>query len=35
VHVWTVDDPKLATMLWDRGAAGIITNRPSEIAAVR
>ena len=29
VHVWTVDDPGLARLLWDRGASGIITNRPA------
>ncbi len=26
VHVWTVDDPALARRLWDRGAAGMVTN---------
>lgn len=31
VHVWTVDEPELATMLWRRGASGIITNRPGLI----
>jgi glycerophosphoryl diester phosphodiesterase len=31
VHVWTVDDPALATLLWERGASGIISNRPGEI----
>jgi glycerophosphoryl diester phosphodiesterase len=28
VHVWTVDDPLIARDLWQRGASGIITNRP-------
>lgn len=28
VHVWTVDDPEIARLLWERGACGIITNRP-------
>jgi glycerophosphoryl diester phosphodiesterase len=28
VHVWTVDDLETARLLWDRGANGIITNRP-------
>lgn len=28
VHVWTVDEPELAQMLWARGACGIITNKP-------
>ena len=31
VHVWTVDDPAIAGLLWERGASGIITNRPAEI----
>ena len=31
VHVWTVDDPAIATLLWERGASGIISNRPGEI----
>jgi len=41
VHVWTVDDPALATLLWERGASGIITNapgtmvRPKEAARAR
>jgi len=29
VHVWTVDDPAIAKLLWDRGASGIITNNPA------
>lgn len=28
VHVWTVDDPDVAEMLWERGVSGMITNRP-------
>lgn len=32
VHVWTVDDPAIARLLWDRGAAGIITNRPAAVS---
>ena len=28
VHVWTVDDPAMATALWRRGVSGIVTNRP-------
>jgi glycerophosphoryl diester phosphodiesterase len=35
VHVWTVDDADLARMLWARGAAGMITNKPGEMVAVR
>lgn len=31
VHVWTVDDPDIAKLLWDRGASGIITNRPDRV----
>lgn len=31
VHVWTVDDPEVAKLLWARGAAGVITNRPGAI----
>ena len=31
VHVWTVDDPAIARLLWDRGAAGIITNYPRKV----
>ena len=33
VHVWTVDEPGIAQQLWDRGASGIITNRPGLIKA--
>lgn len=35
VHVWTVDDPAVATRLWQRGANGIITNRPALMREVR
>ena len=35
VHVWTVDDVALAGLLWDRGANGIITNRPAEMLKAR
>jgi glycerophosphoryl diester phosphodiesterase len=31
VHVWTVNDPAAARMLWDRGAAGMVTNFPKVI----
>lgn len=35
VHVWTVDDPDVATRLWQRGVNGIITNRPALMREVR
>lgn len=35
VHVWTVDDPAVARLLWERGASGIITNRPGLMREVR
>ncbi len=35
VHVWTVDDPERANVLWQRGVSGIITNRPDLILAAR
>ncbi|HKP28130.1 MAG TPA: glycerophosphodiester phosphodiesterase family protein [Gemmatimonadales bacterium] len=35
VHVWTVDEPAIATLLWARGASGIITNRPAVMRAIR
>lgn len=35
VHVWTVDDPDVATRLWQRGVHGIITNRPALMREVR
>ena len=31
VHVWTVDDPRVAQQLWARGVAGIVTNYPERI----
>jgi glycerophosphoryl diester phosphodiesterase len=35
VHVWTVDDAATARRLWARGVAGIVTNVPDVIRAVR
>ena len=35
VHVWTVDDPAVARALWDRGAAGVVTNRPGLMVQAR
>jgi glycerophosphoryl diester phosphodiesterase len=35
VHVWTIDDPVVATRLWHRGATGIITNVPAVMAPLR
>ena len=35
VHVWTVDDPEAARGLWQRGVAGIVTNRPAAIVGAR
>ena len=35
VHVWTVDEPSLAVELWNRGANGMVTNRPDVILAER
>ncbi len=35
VHVWTVDDPALARLLWARGVSGIITNDPRRMVAER
>jgi glycerophosphoryl diester phosphodiesterase len=35
VHVWTVDEPALARMLWERGVSGIVTNHPPAILAER
>jgi glycerophosphoryl diester phosphodiesterase len=35
VHVWTVDEPGLARRLWANGVAGIVTNVPDRIRAVR
>jgi glycerophosphoryl diester phosphodiesterase len=28
VHVWTVDSPRAARKLWERGVAGVVTNVP-------
>lgn len=35
VHVWTVNDPRIARRLWDRGVNGIITDDPAAILAER
>ena len=35
VHVWTVNDPGRARMLWQRGVAGVITNFPGMMVAER
>ena len=35
VHVWTVDDARLAGVLWARGVNGIVTNDPGRMAAAR
>jgi glycerophosphoryl diester phosphodiesterase len=35
VHVWTIDDPALAGVLWARGVNGIVTNDPGRMAAAR
>ncbi len=35
VHVWTVDDPDRARLLWSRGACGMITNFPARLLAER
>jgi glycerophosphoryl diester phosphodiesterase len=35
VHVWTIDDPGIATHLWRSGVTGIITNVPSVMAQLR
>ena len=35
VHVWTVDDPARAELLWRRGACGMITNYPARLLAER
>ena len=35
VHVWTVDSQPEATKLWERGVAGIVTNRPGVIIEAR
>jgi glycerophosphoryl diester phosphodiesterase len=35
VHVWTVDDPARAALLWGSGACGMITNYPRRLLAER
>jgi glycerophosphoryl diester phosphodiesterase len=35
VHVWTVNHPSLAERLWKSGVAGIVTNFPERMRAVR
>lgn len=35
VHVWTVDEVAVAEELWNRGANGIITNRPALMLKAR
>ena len=35
VHVWTVDDPSVAVALWQRGVAGVVTNRPGLMVQAR
>jgi glycerophosphoryl diester phosphodiesterase len=35
VHVWTVNDPARAVILWKRGASGMITNFPAPLLAER
>jgi glycerophosphoryl diester phosphodiesterase len=35
VHVWTVNDSSIARRLWQSGVAGILTDLPSRIQAVR
>jgi glycerophosphoryl diester phosphodiesterase len=35
VHVWTVNDSSIARRLWRSGVAGILTDLPSRIQAVR
>lgn len=35
VHVWTVNDPARARMLWSRGASGMITNFPALLLGER
>jgi len=33
VHVWTVDDPRVALRLWVKGVRGILTNDPAVMLA--
>lgn len=35
VHVWTVDDPRVAKMLWRAGASGIVTNDVAPMVRAR
>jgi glycerophosphoryl diester phosphodiesterase len=35
VHVWTVNDSSIARRLWQSGVAGILTDLPNRILAVR
>ena len=35
VHVWTVNEVEEARTLWDRGAAGMITNFPGRLLEAR
>jgi glycerophosphoryl diester phosphodiesterase len=35
VHVWTIDDPAVATRLWHNGVTGIITNVPAVMVPLR
>ncbi len=35
VHVWTIDDPALAGVLWARGVNGMVTNDPGRLVAAR
>ncbi|MDQ3698892.1 MAG: hypothetical protein M3373_12875, partial [Gemmatimonadota bacterium] len=35
VHVWTVNDSATARRLWSRGVAGMVTNYPDRILALR
>ena len=34
-HVWTVNDPHVATMLWAGGVAGIVTDDPEAMIRAR